>query len=482
MGHQIPAWYDTDGNVYVARTEEEAKEKAGGKELTQDSDVLDTWFSSGLWAFSIFGWTGDVTTTPDLEKFLPTDVLVTGRDIIFLWVSRMMMLTKKFTGKVAFRDCVVTGTVLGKDGKPMSKSRGNGIDPLEMFDKFGVDATRIYLASIATGADIRWNDTGVETYRNFANKIWNATRFCLMNADASSIAVDPESLSERSTFSLADRWIISRLHRTAIDVNTALDKYEFHTAVSLLYHFFWDDFCDWYIELKKDEITGGDEASTVRIATMLEIALRMLHPFMPYLTEELWQKLPGTSNALHNAAYSKAASSIMLTQFPVGDAAAIDAEAETEMNAVIELITKIRNIRAEMNISTAIKFTVHIAASEGMQQVYGANEAQILKLAKAEKLVIADSLEVPRASAKAVTADASIAVPLKGLIDFEKERERLSNQIAKLTEEKTRLDGQLTNANFVDRAPAEKVQELRDRSTELETQVATLNNNLEALD
>ncbi len=492
-GHQIPAWYDSAGHVYVGRTEEEAVAKSGGKELTQDSDVLDTWFSSGLWAFSTFGWNGDVASTPDLETFLPTDVLVTGRDIMFLWVSRMMMLTKKFTGKTAFKDCVITGTVLGKDGKPMSKSRGNGIDPIEMFDKFGVDATRIYLASIATGADIRWNDTGVETYRNFANKIWNATRFCLMNAgllsavggqlpEIDNAESDLTTGNRQPTTDLADRWIISKLNRTAIDLNAALEKYEFHTAVSLLYHFFWDDFCDWYIELKKDEITGGDEASTVRIATMLETALRMLHPFMPYLTEELWQKLPGTSNALHNAAYKNAAATIMLTEFPAGDAAAIDEAAETEMNAVIELITKIRNIRAEMNISTAIKFTVHIAASAAMQTVFAANEAQILKLAKAEKLVIGEALDVPRASAKAVTADASIAVPLEGLIDFDKERERLSNQIAKLSEEKTRLDGQLSNANFVERAPADKVQELRNRQTELETQIATLNNNLSALE
>src|SRR5690606_29107089 len=191
-GHQIPAWYDADGIVYVARTEEEAREKAGGKELRQDQDVLDTWFSSGLWAFSTFGWTGEENgeisdRNADLETFLPTDVLVTGRDIIFLWVSRMIMLTKKFTGKKAFEDVVVTGTVLGKDGKPMSKSRNNGVDPLEMFDKFGVDATRIYLASIATGADIKWNDLLIETYRNFANKIWNATRFCLMNSDGVSV-------------------------------------------------------------------------------------------------------------------------------------------------------------------------------------------------------------------------------------------------------------------------------------------------------
>ncbi|MBK8467464.1 MAG: valine--tRNA ligase [Chloracidobacterium sp.] len=487
-GHQIPAWYDPDGNVFVAPTEAEAMVKAGGRELTQDGDVLDTWFSSGLWAFSTFGWNGVVTTSPDLEKFLPTDVLVTGRDIIFLWVSRMMMLTKKFTGKVAFKDCVITGTVLGKDGKPMSKSRNNGVDPIEMFDKFGVDATRIYLASIATGADIRWNDVGVETYRNFANKIWNATRFCLMNAEGSavdhpSIVFNAKTQSSKDTKeeSLADRWIVSRLNRTAIDVNKALEKYEFHTAVSLLYHFFWDEFCDWYIELVKDGIIAGNVEATTRIVTIMEIALRMLHPFMPYLTEELWLKLPGTSNALHNAAYANAEATIMLTTFPPGDLGAIDEAAEAEISAVIDLITKVRNIRAEMNIPTAIKFTVHIAASSAMQKVFEDNKSQILKLAKAEGLVIADALDVPRASAKAVTNDAAIAVPLEGLIDFDVERTRLSNQIAKLTDEKDRLAGQLSNANFVDRAPLDKVQELRDRFAELEKQIETLNNNLEAL-
>ncbi|MEQ1646412.1 MAG: class I tRNA ligase family protein, partial [Pyrinomonadaceae bacterium] len=410
----IPAWYDDEGNVFVGRTEAEAVEKSGGKTLKQDSDVLDTWFSSGLWAFSTFGWTGQGEATDfsdDLEDFLPTDVLVTGRDIIFLWVSRMIMLTKKFTGRKAFEDVVITGTVLGKDGKPMSKSRNNGVDPIEMFDKFGVDATRIYLASIATGADIKWNDVGVETYRNFANKIWNATRFCLMNSEG--IAVDHASLMA-DDMPLPDKWIVSRLNKTAMDVNKALDKYEFHTAVSLLYHFFWDDFCDWYIELKKDEINGGDAASTTRIITILEIAIRMLHPFMPYLTEDLWLKLPGISSELHNAAYSEAAATVMLTSFPPGDEAAIDERAEREMDAVIDVIKKVRNIRAEMNISTAIKFTVHIAADAGMQDVFRANEAQILKLAKAEALVIAAELDVPRASAKAVTNDARLAVPLEG--------------------------------------------------------------------
>ncbi len=497
-GHQIPAWYDADGNTYVAMTAEEAKEKAGGKELRQDQDVLDTWFSSGLWAFSTFGWTGSEAASAagqsdgqsnwppahaggsDLDVFLPTDVLVTGRDIIFLWVSRMIMLTKKFVDKKAFEDVIVTGTVLGKDGKPMSKSRKNGVDPIEMFDKFGVDATRIYLASIATGADIKWNDLLIETYRNFANKIWNATRFCLLNSDGASVLV-PAAVATRGT-ELPDRWIISRLNKTAIDVNQALSRYEFHTAVSLLYHFFWDDFCDWYIELKKDEINAGDIPASSRILSILEQALRLLHPFMPYLTEELWQKLPGTSNALHNDAYEKADATIMLTDFPKGDPALIDEQAESEMQLVIDTIKRVRNIRSEMNIKPSDRVDIHVAAATETQSILAANEAQIKKLARADKLVLADSLDVPKASAKAVlTGGAEIAVPLEGLIDFDKERERLHNQIAKLDTELQRLNGQLSNANFVERAPAEKVNELRDRSAEIEQQKGTLSINLEAI-
>jgi valyl-tRNA synthetase len=501
-GHQIPAWYDANGNVTVARSLEEAEIKSGTVGLIQDQDVLDTWFSSGLWAFSTFGWTGEAVVqspasnvqgqegeasdigrgTLDLQTFLPTDVLVTGRDIIFLWVSRMIMLTKKFVDKKAFEDVVITGTVLGKDGKPMSKSRNNGVDPLEMFDKFGVDATRIYLASIATGADIRWNDTGVETYRNFANKIWNATRFCLLNSDGAGVQeFQPQINTDSHRSSLADRWILSRLNRTARDVSKALGKYEFHTAVSLLYHFFWDDFCDWYIELKKDEIIAGDVAASSFILAILEQALRLLHPFMPYLTEELWQKLPGVSNGLHNAAYSSAEQTIMLADFPKGNPDLIDEAAEVEMNAVIDVISKVRNIRSGMSISPAIKFTVHLAAEPAKQDIFRANEAQILKLARAEKIVLGETLDVPKASAKAVTAAAEIAVPLEGLIDFEKERSRLSNQIDKLNTEHERLNGQLSNASFTEKAPPEKVAELRERKTEIEQQVKTLNQNLEAL-
>ena len=297
--------------------------------------------------------------------------------------------------------------------------------------------------------------------------------------------------------SLADRWIVSRLNKTAKAVNYALDTYQFHEAVQLLYHFFWDDFCDWYIELVKDEITGADptggnatvreRASTPqearsRILSILEQALRMLHPFMPYLTEELWQKLPGVSSGLHNAAYSSADATIMLTDFPKGDEALIDEQAEAEMSAVIELITKVRNIRSEMNIKPSEKVTVHIAANGEFQKTFAENDPQILKLARADKMLVSERLDVPKASAKAVlTGGAEIAVPLEGLIDFDKERERLQNQLAKLDTELQRLNGQLSNQNFVERAPAEKVQELRDRQSEIENQTTALTANLEAL-
>jgi len=494
-GHQIPAWYDEQGNVFVARTFEEAKAQAGTENLKQDSDVLDTWFSSALWAFSTFGWNGEVTETEDLNKYVPTDVLVTGRDIIFLWVSRMMMTTKKFVNKIAFNDVLVTGTVLGKDGKPMSKSRGNGVDPIEMFDKFGVDATRIYLASIATGADIKWNDLLIETYRNFANKIWNATRFCLMNSEGASVDISLLNLDENAT--IADKWIISRLNKTAQAVNKAIDTYQFHEAVRLLYQFFWNDFCDWYIELIKDSISeqlavSGEQSeerpktkdqleARSRILTILEQALRMLHPFMPYLTEELWQKLPETSSELHNKAYANAEKTIMLADFPLGLEKLIDERAENEMQAVIDVISKVRNIRAEMQIKPSDRPTIHIAANADAQNIFAQNEAQILKLARAEKLILSEMLDVPKASAKAVTSVAEIAVPLEGLIDFEKEIARLENQVAKLEKENEQLNKQLSNANFVERAPAEKVQEIRDRVAEIESQTQTLNQNLDAL-
>lgn len=493
-GHQIPAWYDADGNVFVARTREEAFEQAGTQDLTQDEDVLDTWFSSALWPFSTLGWQSEPRAVAtgefdprDLDVFYPTNVLVTGRDIIFLWVSRMVMTGMKFMGERPFDDVIIHGTVLDKNGQRMSKTKNNGIDPLDVFEKYGVDATRMTLAGSATGVDFAWRDERVESFRNFANKIWNATRFCLMNSEGATVSL--ESLLQQAQppkggtqSSLADRWITSRLNKTAKAVNRALETYQFHEAVQLLYHFFWDDFCDWYIELKKDEITAGDLNSSSFILSILEQALRLLHPFMPFLTEELWQKLPGSSNALHNPSYASSEQTIMLTNFPTGDDSLIDEAAESEMASVIELITKVRNIRAEMNIKPGDRLSIHVAGDEAIRSVFAANDAQIKKLARADNIVLADSLEVPKASARAVlTGNAEIAVPLEGLIDFEKERARLQGQIEKLDVELQRLNGQLSNKNFVEKAPVEKVEELRQRQTEIDAQIGTLNQNLEAL-
>jgi valyl-tRNA synthetase len=496
-GHQIPAWYDTEGNVFIARSASEAAKLAGTSDLVQDEDVLDTWFSSALWAFSTLGWNGEVTETEELKTFYPTSVLITGRDIIRLWVSRMVMTGLKFIGERPFYDVYVTGTVLDKNGQRMSKTKGNGVDPLDVFDKYGVDATRMYLASSASGIDIRWNDAQIENYRNFSNKIWNASRFCLMNSEGAS--VDPDSLQLTEADSIADKWIVSRLNKTAAGVSKALEEYQFHIAVRLLYHFFWDDFCDWYIELAKDNITGprpadpveGEEpppsapvtaeraAARTRIITILEQALRLLHPFMPYLTEELWHKLPGADSELHNPAYKAADASVMLADFPRSELAF--EKAESEMQSVIELISRVRNIRSELNIKPSEKVSVHVAAETALQTVFRANKAQILKLSRAEQLILSEKLDVPKASARAVIGGAEVAIPLEGLIDFEKESERLARETEKLVAEKQKLDGQLANANFVDRAPAEKVAELRDRVTDIEQRTNSLKQTLEAL-
>ncbi len=291
----------------------------------------------------------------------------------------------------------------------------------------------------------------------------------------------------KENLSLADRWIISRFNKTALNVNKALEQYNFHEAVQLLYHFFWDDFCDWYIELSKDEITQPEpnvrrDAARSRILTILEQALRLLHPFMPFLTEELWQKLPEVSSGLHNAAYQKTAQTVMLTDFPKGDAAMIDEQAERETQAVIELISKVRNIRAEMNIKPSDKPAIHVAADADLQKIFTANEVQILKLARADGLKLATVFDIPKASAKGVlTGGAEVALPLEGLIDFAKEAERLENQLAKLAVEGERLQKQLANQSFVEKAPAEKVREISERVSEIEAQTRVLNQNIEAL-
>ncbi len=480
-GHRIPAWYDEAGNVYVARSEDEARKLAGTDKLEQDPDVLDTWFSSALWPISTLGWPNE---TDDLKTFYPTSVLVTARDIIFLWVSRMMMTGMKFMGEKAFDDVFITGTIFDKHGQRMSKMKGNGVDPLDMFDKYGVDATRLVLASIGS-TDTRWHDSQIESYRNFANKIWNATRFCLMNSEGGQVS--PEAFAkDRSELALHDRWIVSRLNQTARDVNAHLEKYAFHEAVQSLYHFFWDDFCDWYIELTKAEITAEEDTPTrnaarSRILTVLEAALRLLHPFMPYITEELWQRLPGVDEKLLHPAYRHAPATVMLGSYPQGDADLVDETVESEMQAVIDLISRVRNIRSEMNIKPSERIPLLISApKEASRRNFEASRDQIARLARASEIHVGEQSVAPRASARAVLArGAEVAIPLEGLIDFAQERERLSKEQTKLQSESEKLEKQLSNTQFVERAPAEKVEELRQRVADIAQRLKALEQNLE---
>jgi valyl-tRNA synthetase len=507
-GHQIPAWYDEAGNVYVARTEEEAYQQAKRKiaeqrvqeqigsgtqfgkaefadpKLTQDPDVLDTWFSSALWPFSTLGWPD---STEDLRTFYPTSVLVTARDIIFLWVSRMVMTGLKFVGRAPFHDVFITGTVLDRSGQRMSKSKGTGADPLDVFDKYGVDATRVFLAAIGT-TDTRWNDSQVESYRNFANKIWNAARFCLLNSEGARVGRGFEG--DPDSWALHDRWIASRLNKTARDVGRAIDEYQFHEAVYALYHFFWDDFCDWYIELSKADVTATEASPTraaarSRVLTVLEQALRLLHPFMPFITEELWQSLPGGGAESLHPAYRRAdvTPTVMLAAFPRADESLIDERAEAEMRAVIELVSRVRNIRTELSVRPSEQIRIFITTTHvGTLKAFREQGQQIARLTRAEKIIFTTRSDVPRASARAALAGGTeVAVPLEGLIDFAQERARVTREIEKFEKELQKLEAQLANPQFVERAPAEKVEELRARAWDVRQRIGALGQMLEAL-
>jgi len=396
----------------------------------------------------------------------------------------MVMMGAKFIGPEAFQDVFVTGTILDSQGQRMSKTKMNGVDPLDVFDKFGVDATRLTLAQVGS-TDTRWNEKQVESYRNFANKIWNAARFAMLNSEGAS--VQPNLVEMSSDLALHDRWIISRLNRTAIDVNSALAGYQFHEAVQTLYHFFWDDFCDWYIELSKSDVTAEEStdhrnAARSRLLSVLEQALRLLHPFMPYITEELWQRLPGIGKSSLHPAYAEAEPTIMLAAYPAGNESFVDDLAEWEMQAIIDLVSRVRNIRSEMNIKPAERINVLVGApDEKLRNVYQAATGQISRLVRAE-VVIDEQLEAPRASARAVLiGGAELAVPLEGLIDFEQERQRLRREQDKLQGEAAKLEAQLQNPNFVERAPAERVAEVRDRIADIAQRNSQLQQTLENL-
>ncbi len=477
-GHLIPAYYTPDGTIIVARDEAEARERLLSQRLdpntplTPETDVLDTWFSSQLWPFSTLGWPEE---TEDLKKFYPTDVLVTAQDIIFFWVARMMMMGLKFMGDVPFRTVYINALVLDPHGQKMSKTKGNVIDPLDVFDKYGTDAARFALtAASTTGLTLALQESKLESARNFANKIWNATRFVLLNCG--DILEDQEPVeweTELSEPSLADRWILSRLNYATAEVNSALQEYRFHEAAATLYQFFWNDFCDWYIELSKPFVTStelSDENRAVkrRIIYILERSLTLLHPLMPYITEELWQRLPHKGET------------ICLNEFP--QAGARDEPAEQAMELFTGLVSKLRNIRSTFNIAPSVSINAKVAASEATSQaVINAMSAQIKRLARIENLEIVSAIETQKGSVRDVVSDIEIAVPLEGLVDFEKEKARLDASLTKLSKEFESLQKRLSNADFVARAAAEVVTESRARAAELEEQITKLNAMIEAL-
>ena len=458
-GHRIPVWYcDKDGSMHVSRTDLTACPQCGGG-LRQDTDVLDTWFSSGLWPFSTLGWPQE---TPELKVFYPTSVLSTGFDILFFWVARMAMLGLKFMGDVPFRHVYIHALVRDAEGQKMSKSKGNVVDPLHVMDKFGTDAFRFTLAALAAqGRDIRLAEERIEGYRNFANKIWNAARLVLSNLEG----YDP-ALARRGTPSVADRWIRSRLTEATAQVRKAIDGYRFNDAASAVYQFLWHEYCDWYLEIAKRSLyqpeSPAARAVTQRtLVEVLETTLRLLHPFMPFISEELWQRLPHTGDSVPAPARS-----IMIAPFPKASRKARDPEAERLMAPLLDVVSAIRTIRSESRISPAVELAVTVRpASPAVATSLVSSAGIIGGLARAAITVAADGAR-PASSAMATTPSGDVLVRLEGVVDFDAERQRLRKEIEKARKEIAFLEGKLGRPEFVERAPAEVVERERARLTE----------------
>jgi valyl-tRNA synthetase len=531
-GHRIPAWYDEAGGIYVGRDESEVRKKhslAPSVKLTQDQDVLDTWFSSALWPFSTLGWPD---TTPSLQKFYPTSVLVTGFDIIFFWVARMVMMGMKFIGDVPFRDVYITGLIRDEHGEKMSKTKGNVIDPLDIVDgipleelvakrtsglmqpqmkeriekntrksfpegiaAYGTDALRFTLASLAgPSRDINFDLGRVGGYRNFCNKLWNAARFVLMlegESDGSAPAASDGLIGE-TELSIADRWIVSRFADTLARVDTALREYRFDLAATALYEFTWYEFCDWYLELTKpvlqgDASTAAQKRGTRRtLITLLEALLRALHPMMPFITEEIWQRVRPLVAPLESAAKPRAsatatgAESVMTSVYPAASDYASDAEAETRVGLLKEYILKVRQIRGEMNIAPSRRITLLLGDADASARTLAAEHASYLqRLAGLEKLELLAPGETGPVSASAMVGSTTLLVPLAGLIDPVAEAERLGKVIGKNDSDITKLKAKLGNENFVRNAKPELVAADRARMAELESQNQNLGAQLE---
>jgi valyl-tRNA synthetase len=455
-GHQIPAWYGPDGEIFVEETENLALAAAARHydarvALTRDEDVLDTWFSSALWPFSTLGWPDE---TPEVNRYYPTDVLVTGFDIIFFWVARMMMMGLHFMHKEPFHTVYIHALVRDEKGQKMSKSKGNVIDPLDLMDKYGADALRFTLAAMAAqGRDIKLSAQRVEGYRNFGTKLWNAARFCEMSEVRRDEDFDP--IAARVT---VNRWVAGEAARTCETVTKAIEEHRYNEAAGALYAFVWNIFCDWYLELVKPVLAGKDEAAKAETrhcaAWVLDQILIILHPFMPFVTEELWQK-------------TSAKGMLIEAEWPRYQGLG-DASADAEIGWVLRLISEVRSVRAEMNVPAGAKIRcVIIGANKGTRRRAAAWENEIMRLARLEALMFEDS--VPKSSAQIVLDEATVALPLEGIIDFAAERTRLSKEREKIAKDIATIDARLNNPGFVAKAPEDVLEDTRERERELDS-------------
>ena len=475
-GHQIPAWYGPDGEVFVAESEDAAAEAARahyGKDevLTRDPDVLDTWFSSALWPFSTLGWPDE---TPEVARYYPTSVLVTGFDIIFFWVARMMMMGLHFMEdadgqpQVPFADVYIHALVRDEKGAKMSKSRGNVMDPLELIDEYGADALRFTLTAMAAmGRDIKLATSRVQGYRNFGTKLWNAARFCQINECAAPTGFDPAGVDLT-----LNKWITGGVAETAARVNTALAEYRFDQAAAGIYQFTWHTFCDWYVEFAKPVLQGDDEAAKAETRAtagwVLQQILKILHPFMPFITEELWGSFGDGQGMLIHAAW------------PADDIAPVNDDAKAELDWVVRFITEVRTVRSELNVPAGARIPAILrGASDQTKARLAANEGQILSLARIADVKI--DADLPAGAVQTVLDEATLALPLADVIDLDAERARLSKEIDKLAKEITGYDRKLANESFLAKAPEDVVAEQHERRSDAQDAKAKLESALERL-
>jgi valyl-tRNA synthetase len=469
-GHQIPAWYGPDGQVFVAEDEAEAKAAAQrhyGREvaLKRDEDVLDTWFSSALWPFSTLGWPD---RTPELARYYPTDVLVTGFDIIFFWVARMMMMGIHFMGDVPFRTVYIHALVRDQHGQKMSKSKGNIIDPLELIDKYGCDALRFTLAALAApGRDVKMSEQRVEGYRNFATKLWNATRFCLMNGARLDPAFAPTAAKQK-----INRWILGRLATAKAAFEEAVAGYRFNDAANSLYHFTWGEFCDWYLEFTKPVLAGSDVAAAAETrataAWVLGQICHLLHPLMPFVTEELWTQLGGQG-------------ALIRAQWPQYPAGLGDPDAMAELDWTVRLISEIRGVRSEMNLPPAAQPAMKVQGAGPTTQARLAAYGDLIKrLARVERIDAIDGTP-PKGAVQIVLDEATFVLPVADLIDVGKEKARLAKELGKAEAEIAKIEKKLGNADFVAKAPAEVIEDQRERLAEAQQAQRQLKHALQRL-